>query len=66
MAASTFSQDIISTSEISEAIRSLQVISCDFCKVGKASYDVFVDGKVRMLKRCCEQCFSSINAGRQQ
>lgn len=66
MAASTFSLEIISTSEIAEVIRSLRVISCDFCKVGKASYDVFVDGKVRMLKRCCDQCFKSINAERQQ
>jgi len=55
---------IVSMNPISEQVRRLQVISCDICKVGSASYDVFVDGvinEITVLKRCCEKCVKSFS-----
>jgi len=65
--ATTFASDslkVVSISPISEQIRSLQVISCDECNVGKASFDVFINGiigEVTVLKRCCDECVKSFS-----
>ena len=55
---------VVSVSPISEQVKRLQVISCDVCTVGKASFDVFIDGvisEVTVLKRCCEKCITSFS-----
>lgn len=55
---------VVRISPISEQVRRLQVISCDVCEVGKASFDVFIDGiisEVTVLKRCCDNCVKSFN-----
>jgi len=55
---------VVSVSPISEKVKRLQVISCDVCTVGKASFDVFIDGvisEVTVLKRCCEKCITSFS-----
>ena len=52
---------VVSISPISDQVKRLQVISCDLCNVGMASFDVFVDGvinDVTVLKRCCDKCVS--------
>jgi len=52
---------VVSISPISDQVKRLQVISCDLCNVGMASFDVFVDGvisDVTVLKRCCDKCDS--------
>lgn len=65
--ATTFVSDplqVVRISPISEQVRQLQVISCDLCGVGKASFDVFIDGiinEVAVLKRCCDKCVKSFN-----
>lgn len=61
----TFAPDsfqVARVSPISEQVRRLQVISCDMCGTGKASFDVFIDGvisEVTVLKRCCDNCVKS-------
>jgi hypothetical protein len=63
----TFAPDsfqVVSVSPIPEQVRRLQVISCDVCKEGKASFDVFIDGvisEVAVLKRCCDRCVKSFS-----
>jgi hypothetical protein len=55
---------VVRISPISEHVRRLEVISCDVCDVGKASFDVFIDGiisDVTALKRCCDNCVKSFN-----
>lgn len=55
---------VVRISPISEQVKRLQVISCDVCEVGKASFDVFIDGiisEVTVLKRCCDNCVKSFN-----
>jgi hypothetical protein len=65
--ATTFATDsfkVVNVSPISEQVRRLQVISCDVCNVGKASFDVFIDGiinEVTILKRCCDKCVKSFS-----
>jgi len=65
--ATTFATDsfkVVRISPISDQIKRLQVISCDVCNVGRASFDVFVDGVisgVTVLKRCCDKCVSSFS-----
>lgn len=63
----TFAPDsyqVVRISPISEQVKRLEVISCDVCDVGKASFDVFIDGiisDVTVLKRCCDNCVKSFN-----
>lgn len=63
----TFATDsikVVSISPISDQIKRLEVISCDVCNVGRASFDVFVDGvisDVTILKRCCDKCVSTFS-----
>jgi hypothetical protein len=55
---------VVSISPISEKVKQLQVISCDVCSVGRASFDVFIDGiisEVTILKRCCDKCVKSFS-----
>jgi hypothetical protein len=55
---------VVSISPISEKVKRLQVISCDVCSVGRASFDVFIDGvisEVTILKRCCDRCVKSFS-----
>jgi hypothetical protein len=55
---------VVSVSPIPEQVRRLQVISCDMCNEGKASFDVFIDGaisEVAVLKRCCDRCVKSFS-----
>jgi hypothetical protein len=65
--ATTFVPDsfeVVRVSPISEQVKRLQVISCDVCNVGMASFDVFIDGiisDVTVLKRCCEKCVKSFS-----
>ena len=65
--ATTFALDsfeVVRISPISEKVKSLQVISCDVCNVGRASFDVFIDGvisEVTVLKRCCDRCVKSFS-----
>jgi hypothetical protein len=52
------SQKVVKVSPISDQIKQLQVISCDFCDA-KASFDVYLEGiisGVNVLKRYCEDC----------
>jgi hypothetical protein len=64
---STFAPDsfqVVSVSPIPEQVRRLQVISCDVCSEGKASFDVFIEGvvsEVAVLKRCCDRCVKSFS-----
>lgn len=64
---STFAPDsfqVVSVSPIPEQVRRLQVISCDVCNEGKASFDVFISGvvsDVAVLKRCCDRCVKSFS-----
>jgi hypothetical protein len=58
------SSQVVRISPISDQIKRLGVISCDVCEVGKASFDVFIDGiisDVTMLKRCCDNCVKSFS-----
>lgn len=58
------SLDVVRISPISEQVKRLQVISCDVCTVGKASFDVFISGivtEVTVLKRCCDKCVKSFS-----
>ncbi len=65
--ATTFAPDsfeVVSISPISEQVKRLQVLSCDVCSVGRASFDVFIDGiisEVTVLKRCCDKCVKSFS-----
>jgi hypothetical protein len=65
--ATTFAPDsfeVVRVSPISEQVKRLQVISCDMCNVGMASFDVFIDGvisDVTVLKRCCDMCVKSFS-----
>ena len=52
------SQKVVKVSPISDLIKQLQVISCDFCDA-KASFDAHLEGiisGVNVLKRYCEDC----------
>jgi hypothetical protein len=63
----TFARDsfqVVRISPISEQVKRLDVISCDACNAGKASFDVFIDGiisDVTVLKRCCDNCVKSFS-----
>jgi hypothetical protein len=65
--ATTFAPDsfeVVRVSPISEQVKRLQVISCDMCNVGMASFDVFIDGvisDVTVLKRCCDMGVKSFS-----
>jgi hypothetical protein len=68
LVATTFAPDsgfqVVRISPISEKVKQLQVISCDICGVGRASFDVFIDGvisEVTILKRCCDKCVKSFS-----
>jgi hypothetical protein len=55
---------VVSINPIPEQVMRLQIISCDICNVGRASYDVFVDGvinEITVLKRCCDKCAKSFS-----
>jgi hypothetical protein len=58
------SSQVVKISPISEKVKNLQVISCDICDVGRASFDVFMEGvisEVTVLKRCCDNCIKLFN-----
>jgi hypothetical protein len=65
--ATTFAPDsfeVVRVSPISEQVKRLQVISCDVCNIGRASFDVFINGvinDVTVLKRCCDNCVKSFS-----
>lgn len=55
--------EVVSVSDISDAVKKLQVIMCDICQINKASQDVLVNGfieGVTVLKRCCDSCARSL------
>lgn len=65
---STFAQDsglqVVRISPIAHKVKLLQIISCDLCSDGRASFDVFIDGvisEVTVLKRCCDKCVKSFS-----
>lgn len=50
---------VVKVQPLSDKIKNLQIISCDVCGWGKASYDVFIEGIITgipFLKRYCESC----------
>jgi hypothetical protein len=50
---------VVRVQPLSDKIKNLQIISCDVCGGGKASYDVFIEGIITgipFLKRYCESC----------
>jgi hypothetical protein len=56
--------EVVKVSPIPDKVKRLQVISCDVCNVGRASFDVFIDGivsDVTILKRCCDTCVKSFS-----
>lgn len=58
------SSQVVRISPISDEIKRLEVISCDVCQEGKASFDVFLEGiisDVTVLKRCCDSCVKSFS-----
>jgi len=60
--ASLTAQKVVRVSPISEQIKHLEVISCDFCDA-KASFDVYLEGVisgVNVLKRYCDDCVKLI------
>jgi len=53
----------VKISPISEQIKLLQVITCDFCE-SKASFDAYFEGvisEVTVLKRYCDRCIAALN-----
>ena len=65
--ATEFAPDSLETvrvAPISEQVKRLQVISCDVCNKGMASFDVFIAGVVSdatVLKRCCDRCVKTFS-----
>ncbi|HKU48592.1 MAG TPA: hypothetical protein VJP79_01455 [Nitrososphaera sp.] len=55
-------QKVVRISPISEQVKRLGVITCDFCP-GMASFDVYLEGvisEVNVLKRYCEECIKGV------